>query len=159
MTTRVFTIKADRIFKEQRMLEWPQVLLGVFGGLVLLWLALVAFLWREQRRSGESTNWREIARLAPDVVRLIKRLGTVKAVPRAPRVWMLVLLVYLLFPIDLIPDFIPVLGYADDAIVVAIILRYAARHAGLGAIERNWPGTPAGLRSLLTLTGLARRDG
>jgi len=63
-------------------------------------------------------------------------------------------LVYLLSPIDLIPDFIPVLGYADDALVVAIALRFATRRAGSAAIERHWPGTPAGLRAVLRLAGL-----
>lgn len=136
------------------MALWLQILLGVLGGIVLLWLVLVAFLWHQQRRTGQTTNWLEIARLAPDVVRLIKRLGTDPAVPRGTRIWLLILLVYLLTPIDLIPDFIPVIGFVDDAIVVAIALRYATKHAGAAAIERNWPGTPAGLRSVLTLTGL-----
>lgn len=139
------------------MPEWAQIITGVVLGIVLLWLALVAFLWWEQRHGGEQTNWREITRLAPDVIRLVKRLSTDKGVPRAPRIWLLVLLVYLLSPIDLIPDFIPVLGYADDAIIVAVVLRFAVKHAGITAIERNWPGTTAGLRSLLRLTGLSNR--
>jgi uncharacterized membrane protein YkvA (DUF1232 family) len=136
------------------MPAWLQILLSVACGLVLLWLALVAFLWIQQRRSGEGTQWREIARLAPDVVRLIKRLGTDRTVPRATRLWLLVLLVYLLSPIDLIPDFIPLLGYADDAIIVALALRYAIKHAGADAIERAWPGTPAGLRTVFALIGI-----
>ncbi|MFS0713326.1 DUF1232 domain-containing protein [Microbacterium sp. 2P01SA-2] len=57
----------------------------------------------------------------------------------------------LLSPIGLVPDVIPVLGYADDAIIVAIALRFAVRHAGMAAIEQHWPGTDAGLRSLLSL--------
>ena len=136
------------------MAPWLQILLSVLGGVLLLWLALVAFLWLQQRRTGQTTNWREIARLAPDVVRLIKRLGTDRAVPRGTRIWLLILLAYLLTPIDLIPDFIPVLGFVDDAIIVAVALRYATKHAGAAAIERNWPGTPAGLQTVLTLTGL-----
>jgi uncharacterized membrane protein YkvA (DUF1232 family) len=50
-----------------------------------------------------------------------------------------------------VPDFIPVLGYADDAIIVAIALRFAIRTAGRPALERHWPGTPEGLDSLLAL--------
>jgi hypothetical protein len=61
---------------------------------------------------------------------------------------------YLLTPIDLIPDFIPVLGYADDAIIVAIALRSVTRHAGPEALDRHWPGTPAGLATLRQLAGL-----
>ena len=70
----------------------------------------------------------------------------------------LVLLVYLVSPIDLIPDFIPVLGYADDAIIVAIALRFATRRAGAEAIERHWPSTPEGLQAMLRLSGLRRDD-
>jgi uncharacterized membrane protein YkvA (DUF1232 family) len=65
-----------------------------------------------------------------------------------------VLLVYLISPIDLIPDFIPILGYADDALVVAIALRFATRRAGREAIAQHWPGTPAGLTAVLRLAGL-----
>ena len=100
-------------------------------------------------------------RLVPDVIRLVKRLAGDPTVPRGTRWWLLGLLGYLLMPIDLVPDFIPVLGYADDAIIVAIVLRFAIRHAGMDAIERHWPGTPAGLRSVLSLAGYGRhpRDG
>lgn len=62
---------------------------------------------------------------------------------------------YLLLPIDLIPDFIPILGFADDAIAIVIALRYAIRHAGAAAITRHWPGTPQGLDSVLALTRTA----
>jgi uncharacterized membrane protein YkvA (DUF1232 family) len=137
------------------MPEWLRVLLAVLGGLAIVWIALVIFLAIQQRRSGK-LEWREIVRLAPDVVRLVKRLVFDRAVPLATRVWLGALLVYLLSPIDLIPDFIPVLGYADDAIIVATALRYAMKHAGIAAIERNWPGTVTGLQTTLRLVGLAR---
>lgn len=137
------------------MPDWLVGVAGVIGGLVLLWVALVVYLWVQQRRAGNDVNWRDSARLAPDVARLIKRLATDTRVPRGTRVWLVALMIYLVLPIDLIPDFIPVIGYADDAIIVAVALRYAVRHAGLVAIERNWPGTPAGLRSVLVLVGLA----
>lgn len=135
------------------MPEWLIVVLGVVAGLVVLWLALIVVLWVQQRRSGGSVDWRAVLRLAPDVVRLVRRLVADPSVPRATRWWLGGLLVYLLSPIDLIPDFVPVIGYADDAIVVVIALRFAIRHAGMPAIERHWPGTPEGLRSLLALVG------
>ncbi|PTT13753.1 hypothetical protein DBR36_16750 [Microbacterium sp. HMWF026] len=138
------------------MPEWLIVVLGVVAGLVVLWLALIIVLWVQQRRSGGSVDWRAVLRLAPDVVRLVRRLVADPSVPRATRWWLGGLLVYLLSPIDLIPDFVPVIGYADDAIVVVMALRFAIRHAGRPAIERHWPGTSEGLRSVLALVGAAR---
>lgn len=68
--------------------------------------------------------------------------------------WSLVgLLAYLLLPLDLIPDVIPVLGVADDVLLVAVVLRFAVRHAGVATISRHWSGTDEGLHSVLTLTG------
>ena len=67
------------------------------------------------------------------------------------------LLAYLISPIDLIPDFIPVLGYADDAIIVAIALRSITRRAGPEVLEQHWPGSPEGLDTLLMLAGLTSR--
>jgi uncharacterized membrane protein YkvA (DUF1232 family) len=67
---------------------------------------------------------------------------------------LVLLLVYLVLPIDLIPDFIPVVGYADDAVVVALALRSVVRAAGAGAIERHWPGTPQGLDAIMRLAGV-----
>ena len=134
---------------------WVVAILGVVGGLILLWATLISLLLMQQRRAGHHVDWREVLRLAPDVIRLISRLARDSSIGWAPRLWLLLLLVYLASPIDLIPDFIPVLGYADDAIVAAVALRFATRHAGPEAIHRHWPGTPAGLQTVLSLTGLA----
>lgn len=136
------------------MPDWAIVVLSVLGGLVTLWLVLVLILWVQSRRAGRRVDWRQILRLVGDVVVLLRRLVADPKVPRGTRWWLGGLLVYLLLPIDLVPDFIPVLGYADDAIVVAIALRYTMRTAGRPAIERHWPGTPDGLESLLTLAGV-----
>ncbi len=134
--------------------EWWQIVLSVLGGVVVLWSALVVLLWIEQRRHPGGATLGDLLRLAPDVVRLLKRLAGDRTLPVGVRVWLVVLLVYLLSPIDLIPDFIPVVGYADDALVVAIALRFATRRAGSAAIEGHWPGTPEGLLAVLRLAGL-----
>jgi uncharacterized membrane protein YkvA (DUF1232 family) len=124
---------------------WWQTLLGVLAGLVLLWLMLVLALWLAK---PDETRVKELLRLLPDVLRLVARLARDESLPRGVRWRLWLLLGYLALPIDLIPDFVPVLGYADDAVVVALVLRSVIRKAGHDAIVRHWPGTPAGLASL-----------
>lgn len=135
------------------MPQWATIAVSVFSGLALVWLALLLVLAVQQRRTGRAVDWRQIMRLVADVVVLLRRLVADPAVPRATRWWLAGLMAYLLIPIDLVPDVIPVLGYADDAIIVAIALRYAVRGAGRPAIERHWPGSPESLEGLLALVG------
>lgn len=130
---------------------WLETLLAVAAGLLLLWLLLLAALWFAQRKQHEPASLREALRLLPDVLRLLRRLASDKALPAGVRVRLWLLLGYLLTPIDLVPDFIPVIGYADDAVIIVLALRSVIRAAGPEALERHWPGTPQGLRSLLTL--------
>jgi uncharacterized membrane protein YkvA (DUF1232 family) len=101
---------------------------------------------------------REALRLLPDLLRLLPRLAADRRLPRRARVGLALLLAYLAFPFDLVPDFIPVLGYADDAIIVAAVLRWVARQAGVEAICRQWPGTSDGFAALCHLTGLTPPD-
>jgi uncharacterized membrane protein YkvA (DUF1232 family) len=88
----------------------------------------------------------------------MRRLATDHDPPRGVRIRLWLLLGYLLFPFDLIPEFVPVLGYADDALVVALVLRSVTRRAGADVLARHWPGTPAGLRTVQRLAGLATGD-
>jgi uncharacterized membrane protein YkvA (DUF1232 family) len=129
--------------------DWVRVLVAVVGGLLLLWLVLVVVLWRAR---PDELGAREALRLLPDVLRLVRRLAADRDLPRGVRVRLWVLLVYLVSPIDLVPDFLPVIGYADDVVVVAWALRAVVRRAGSDALERNWPGTPAGLAVVTRLT-------
>lgn len=129
-------------------------LLAVLAGLAVLWAVLVAALFVAGRRSGSPMTLREAMRLLPDVVRLLRRLSTDPSLPRSLRWWLLLLIGYLALPIDLVPDFIPVLGYADDAIIVTVVLRSVVRRAGLAAVRRHWPGTDDGFAALNRLTGL-----
>ena len=96
----------------------------------------------------------EALRLLPDVLRLVRRLADDAGVPRAARVRLWLLLGYLAIPIDLVPDFVPVVGYADDAIIVSLVLRSVVRRAGAPVVRRHWPGTDNGLAALGRLTGL-----
>lgn len=137
------------------IVNWWHLLITIAGGLLSLWMALLATLWITQRNNPDPTTPREALRLLPDVVRLLRRLAADPELPRGVRVRLGVLLGYLLLPIDLIPDFIPVLGYADDAIIVALALRSVVRRAGPHALARHWPGTLEGLKTVHSLAGLS----
>ena len=125
------------------------------AGLVLAWLALLAALIIARPRGG---LLREALRLLPDLMRLLPRLAGDRSLPRGVRAGLALLLAYLAVPFDLVPDFIPVLGYADDAIIVAAVLRWVVRRAGIDAIRRQWPGTEDGFTALCRLAGLKPRD-
>lgn len=130
---------------------WLDLAVGVVAGLVLGWLALVVGLLVGMPRGSVL---REALRLLPDVVRLVRRLAADPELPRGVRIRLALLLAYLAMPFDLIPDFVPVLGYADDAVIVTAVLRSVVRRAGTGPVRRHWPGTPDGFAALCRLTGL-----
>ena len=124
-------------------------LLEVLAALLVLYVLIVVMLWVYARRHPEIVSMRDALRIVPDVLRLVRRLASDNSMPRGLRIRLLLLLVYLASPIDLIPDFIPVLGYADDVIIIALVLRSVTRTAGTEALARHWPGSPEGL-SLVT---------
>ena len=130
---------------------WWDILIAIGAGVLLAWVALIVALVMVRPR-GELR--REALRLLPDVLRLLPRLAADRSLPPGVRIRLALLLAYLASPLDLVPDFIPVAGYADDAIIVAAVLRSVARHAGVQAVERHWPGTPDGFAALRRLTGL-----
>jgi uncharacterized membrane protein YkvA (DUF1232 family) len=131
--------------------SWWQSALSAVAGLVLVWILMVVALLVAARRSPDRVTLKEVLRLVPDVVRLVRRLAVDPALPRSVRWRLWLLFGYLLMPIDLVPDFVPVIGWADDAVVIALVLRSVARAAGPGVIERHWPGTPEGLAAVLRL--------
>jgi uncharacterized membrane protein YkvA (DUF1232 family) len=125
--------------------------LGIAVALFVLWLALLVILL-VKRPSG--TRIAELASLLPDLVRLTSRLARDREIPRRVRWRVWVLLAWMASPIDLIPDFIPVIGFADDIVLAYFVLRSVARTAGPEIVEQHWPGTPEGLvavRQLLKL--------
>lgn len=130
---------------------WWDALIGLAAALVLAWVVLVVALVVSRPKGALLT---EAVRLLPDLIRLLRRLAADRGLPRGVRVRLALLLVYLASPIDLIPDFIPVLGYADDAIIVTAVLRSTVRRAGLAAVRAHWPGSDDGFTALCRLTGL-----
>jgi uncharacterized membrane protein YkvA (DUF1232 family) len=131
-----------------------ETVVAICFALIVAWLALVLFLIAARR---SSPGLREILRLLPDTIRLLHGLATDATVPQGARIRLWLLFAYLAFPIDLVPDFIPVLGYADDAIIAAAVLRWVARTTGVSALRRNWPGSDAGFESLVNAAGLGGR--
>jgi uncharacterized membrane protein YkvA (DUF1232 family) len=133
--------------------SWWSLAVGLGGGVLLLWGVLLVALWVGR---PDELGVRDALRLLPDVFHLLRRLATDRALPRGVRLRLWLLLGYLALPFDLVPDFIPVIGYADDVVIVAVALRSVVRHAGMGAIERHWRGTPDGLAAVCRVAGLPR---
>jgi uncharacterized membrane protein YkvA (DUF1232 family) len=129
-----------------------KIAVGVVAGVLLLWVTLIGTLAVAGPRGAAL---KDSVRLLPDLLRLLKRLALDRDLPRGVRVRLALLGGYLAMPFDLVPDFIPVLGYADDAIVVALVLRSVARRAGVDALRRHWPGTEDGFAALLRVCGIA----
>jgi uncharacterized membrane protein YkvA (DUF1232 family) len=121
------------------------VVAGIVGAVVLLWVVLLACLVILR---PEGATVRDAARIVPDSIRLVHRLWRDANLPRGVRLRLFFLLAYLAFPIDLVPDFIPVVGYADDAIVIGVVLRNVIRRAGPDIVRRHWPGSDDGLAVL-----------
>jgi uncharacterized membrane protein YkvA (DUF1232 family) len=114
---------------------------GIALGLLAVWAVLVALLWIFRPRD---VRLAELVRVVPDLLRLGRNLIADSTVPLGARLALVGLMVWLLSPIDLIPEFIPVLGPLDDVIVAVLVLRYVGRRVGLEELRRRWPGTPQG---------------
>ena len=99
------------------------VLLGL-GIAVSIWLALIVILWV----AGRGSAAHEVATLIPNLLVLFRGLFGDPRVSRGSKALVGLAIVWLISPIDLIPEFIPVAGPLDDAIVAALVLRYVLRH-------------------------------
>jgi len=92
---------------------------------------------------------RDLAEFLPACLVLVRRLRTHPAVPRRAKVAVVFAGLWVASPIDLIPEFIPVIGPLDDVVVVALVLRYAARTVPRSVIREAWPAEPRLLERLL----------
>jgi uncharacterized membrane protein YkvA (DUF1232 family) len=102
---------------------------------------------------AHNSRVRSLIRFLPDCLRLFKRVIGDPRVRWYRKVPLVLLVGYLASPIDLIPDFIPVLGQLDDAVLVALALRSVVRSAGPELIRELWPGPDESLRAVLRLAG------
>jgi uncharacterized membrane protein YkvA (DUF1232 family) len=99
--------------------------------------------------SGRRVAAKELALLLPNLVLLFKDLLRDPAVSSGPKIWLAIGLVWLVSPIDLLPEFLPVLGPLDDAVVAALVLRHLVRRAGPDVVRSHWRGEPATLDALM----------
>ena len=126
------------------------VSLGAALAVYILAIAALAF-------AGRRAAAREIAAFLPNLASLFKGLIRDPRVPRSSKGLLLFGAAWIASPIDLIPEFIPVLGPLDDAVVAALILRRVLKTAGEGVVAEHWRGDPATLHKLLRLFALRSR--
>ena len=129
---------------------WQAILVGVAVALAAYALFLVWLIV-----AGRKEEARALATLVPDFVVLFRRLLADPRLPRRRKLVLAALIPYLAMPFDLVPDFIPIAGYLDDAVIVAFVLRHVLRGSGPELIEEHWPGPPRSLTLVLRLAGAA----
>jgi uncharacterized membrane protein YkvA (DUF1232 family) len=131
------------------MPDWLQWILIAAGVVVGSWLLLIVLA----RRLPPGVA-KELAGFLPDCVTAARTLRHDPRVPRRARVAVVIALLWVLSPVDLIPEFLPVIGPLDDIIVVALLLRYAGRSVPRQVLLEAWPGDS---RLIERLLGPARR--
>jgi uncharacterized membrane protein YkvA (DUF1232 family) len=127
--------------------QWWERLLISLGAMVAIYAVLLAWLVIHGRREDA----RAFATFIPDCIVLVTRLARDPRVPRRRKLLLVALVAYLGLPFDLVPDFIPVAGQLDDAIIVAFVLRHFVRAGGEPMIRELWPGPEESLALILRL--------
>lgn len=130
-------------------MPWWGWILVCLGALLVVWAGFVLWLLAAGRREDA----RAFATFIPDCVVLVTRLGRDPRVSRRQKLLLLALVGYLALPFDLVPDFIPIAGQLDDAIVVALVLRHFVKAGGEPLIRELWPGPEQSLAVILRLAG------
>ena len=129
--------------------------MGWFGWL-LVSLAIVAAIYAAfvgwLYACGRRDDARAMATFIPDCIVLVTRLARDPRVPRRRKLLLCGLVGYLSLPFDLVPDFVPVAGQLDDAVIVALVLRHFVKAGGEPLIRDLWPGPE---RSLAVILGMA----
>jgi uncharacterized membrane protein YkvA (DUF1232 family) len=122
--------------------QWA--LVAVAAILALYALGIVVLVLLDRRMHA-----RALAGFIPDCIVLLRRLVADRRVPRRRKAVLIALIAYLAMPIDLVPDFLPLLGVLDDVVIAALALRYALRGWGPDALREHWPGPDVSLNVVL----------
>ena len=122
------------------------------GIAVAVWLVVVVALILLGRR----VEAKQLARLLPDLASLLRGLLHDPRVPRGSRVLVGLAIVWVVSPIDLLPEFLPVIGPLDDVIVVALVLRHLVRRAGPEVVREHWRGDTGMLERVLSTLRVVR---
>jgi uncharacterized membrane protein YkvA (DUF1232 family) len=128
----------------------PSVIAAVIVGVIAAWALFILVLWVLRPRD---VSLPELVRVVPDVLRLVRDLLADRSTPSSVRVALAGLLVWLISPIDLIPEFVPVLGPLDDVVVAVLVLRYVRRRLGEAELRRRWRGSSDGFALLAGVLG------
>jgi uncharacterized membrane protein YkvA (DUF1232 family) len=131
-------------------ITWSLLIAGAALAIYVLFVVVLLI-------AGRQTDARALGGFIPDCIVLMKRLLGDDRVPRRRKAVLLGLAAYLLTPIDLVPDFVPVAGQLDDAIIAAFALRYVLRSGGPALLRKHWPG-PESSRDLVTRLAFGRGD-
>ena len=134
-------------------MSWWTWFLISLGATLAVYAAFVGWLIVR----GRHADARALATFIPDCIVLVSRLAREPRVPRRRKFLLLSLVAYLSLPFDVVPDFIPVAGQLDDAIIVALVLRHFIRSGGEPLIRELWPGTERSLALVLRLAGGSTR--
>ena len=132
--------------------EW--LLAGAGATLLAYAMSIAALLV-----AGRRMEARALGGFVPDCLVLLRRLIGDDRVPRRRKLTLLALAAYLLLPIDLVPDFIPVVGQVDDVIIAALALRYALRSHEPSLLTQHWPGPDQSLQAVMRLAYGGRSHG
>jgi uncharacterized membrane protein YkvA (DUF1232 family) len=127
-----------------------ELVVAIVVGLAVLWVAFLVLFWL-LRPKGVSA--RELVGIVPDVVRLLGAIVSDRTTPLDVRAVVVVLGVWIVSPIDLIPEFIPVIGPLDDVVVAVVSMRYVRRRLGSDELRRRWTGSPQGFATLSRVIG------
>lgn len=115
-----------------------------------LWVVVIAALWIFGRKLAAA----QLSRTIPDLIALCRGLMRDPRVPTGSKLLLGGALVWIASPIDLVPEFIPVLGPLDDVIVVGLVLRHLVKRAGVEVVREHWRGDPRVLRAALRVVAI-----